>query len=151
MEIEIRGHTLSGTMFRVAGVPVHNVHVGLQVRDAPEGLVRGDAASATWRADVRTRIDDAGEVDVAGPAVHGRRGERFLYLTWGDVGVDGGFAMFRRAKLMFGDIDADLVRTAMDGGHRLVATIGLTDDFGGPRSARVHPPAVIWSVEPLAG
>ena len=39
-----------------------------------------------------------------GPAVHGKRGERFLYLTWGDVGPAGEFAMFRRAKLMFADI-----------------------------------------------
>ena len=33
------------------------------------------------------------------------RGARFIYLTWGNVGEDGSFAMFRRAKLMLADLE----------------------------------------------
>ena len=68
------------------GVPLHNVHVAVQVGKEPVGLVRGDADSARWEIEVRTVIADGG-VDLRGPAVFGKRGERFLYLTWGDVGT----------------------------------------------------------------
>ena len=61
-----------------------------------------DAASATWEFEVTSREVD-GLLDVGGPWVHGRPGARFLYLSWGAVD-DEAFAMFRRAKLMFGDI-----------------------------------------------
>ncbi|MCU1401430.1 MAG: hypothetical protein JWN62_4539 [Acidimicrobiales bacterium] len=149
MQIVIRGHDLPGRTFRVAAVPVHNVHVGIQIRDVPEQLVPADAPNATWTVDVRVKSDD-GRLDFAGPAVHGRRGERFLYLTWGDVGADGRFAMFCRAKLMLDAIDTGLVSAAQAAGRVLVATIGLTDAHGGPRGARVEPPAMRWTVESAA-
>ena len=38
MKIDIHGHHLPGRRFRHAGVPVHHVHVGVQVRAAPEDL-----------------------------------------------------------------------------------------------------------------
>ena len=78
--------------------------------------------------------------------MHGKRGERFLYLTWGDVGPGESFAMFRRAKLMLDRVDPDLVTRAERSGRALVATIDLTDDKGGPRCARVDPPALTWAL-----
>ena len=81
--------------------------------------------------------------DFRGPAVHGKRGERFVYLTWGDVAEDGTFTMFRRAKLMFADIEAGVLDQATADGV-LVASISLTDPCGGPRCARVRPPAISW-------
>ena len=145
MEIVIRGHDLPGRDFRNAGVPIHNVHVGVQVRRDPVDLVRGDATSAEWRVDVR--VDTiGGELDFKGPAVQGARGERFLYLTWGDVGESGHFAMFRRAKLMLGQVDPALVHRALAESKPLIASINLTDGYGGPRCARVGPPDLVWSV-----
>ena len=52
----------------------------------PVELVRGDADSARWEVDVRAVGADGGVV-LRGPAVHGKRGERFFYLTWGDAGA----------------------------------------------------------------
>lgn len=79
-------------------------------------------------------------------------GDRFLYLTWGDVGPDGSFAMFRRAKLMLDRIDADLVRAAERAGQPMIATVDLTDGRGGPRCARVDPPALTWGMaQPIWG
>ena len=92
------------------------------------------------------KVAEDGALDFAGPAVHGRRGERFLYLTWGDVGSDGGFALFRRAKLMLDRVDPALVRSVEDDGQPLIGEISLTDDRGGPRCARVDQPALSWSV-----
>ena len=113
--------------------------------------VRKDSRPATPRRRRGTStsalaVDEQGALDFRGPAVHGKRGERFLYLTWGDVGDDGSFEMFRRAKLMLNRIDPALVREADQGEVPLVATVELTDGRGGPRCARVDPPAITWSV-----
>ena len=143
MRIVIEGHDLPGAAFVSDGVPLRNVHVAVQVGSQPVGLVRGDAARARWEVDVRAvSVDNV--VDLRGPAVHGKRGERFFYLTWGDVGADDAFTMFRRAKLMVADIDTELLaKAALDDGL-LVATVSLTDELGCPRCARVRPPAVSW-------
>jgi hypothetical protein len=143
MRIVIEGHDLPGAEFVSNGVPLRNVHVAVQVGSKPVGLVRGDANHARWEFDVRAVTVD-GSVDLRGSAVHGKRGERFFYLTWGDVGADGSFSMFRRAKLMIGDIDPDLLAAAACQDGPLVATVSLTDERGCPRCARVRPPVITW-------
>ena len=147
VRVVIRGHHLPGRTWSAAGEAHDSVHVGLQERSDPVGLVPGDAASATWQLDVRVAPGPDGGPDFRGPAVHGKRGDRFLYLTWGNLAPDGSFTMFRRAKLMLNRVDPSLVRAAEDGGGPLVATVDLTDACGGPRCARVDPPALEWTVE----
>jgi hypothetical protein len=122
-----------------------NVHVGVQRKAEVVDRVRADAPAATWDLDVATRDVD-GLLDVGGPWVHGRPGARFLYLSWGTVEGDR-FTMFRRAKLLFGDIPTALLRAAHDGDGVLVARLGLTDEHGGPRCARVRPPELHWTLE----
>ena len=146
MRIVIEGHDLPGAEFLSEGVALHNVHVAVQIGEHPVGLVQGDAPSARWEIDVRTVVADDGAVDLRGPAVFGKKGERFLYLTWGDVGGDGSFEMFRRAKLMLDRVDPAMVRDADRRDLPLVARVELTDGRGGPRCARVDPPAIVWSV-----
>jgi hypothetical protein len=144
VKIRIEGHDLPGRRFDEADVDRDNVHVAVQVGREPHGLVPGDAASATWTIDVRTVATPDG-LDLRGPAVHGRRGERFLYLTWGQVGTDGTFEMFRRAKLMVADIDARLLEdAAAPDAPGITASVELRDARGGPRCARVRPPAIEW-------
>ena len=58
--------------------------------------------------------------------------------------LNGNFDMFRRAKLMLNRIDSTTIGTALDTGS-LVAHIDLTGGDGGPRCARVDPPAIAWS------
>ncbi len=130
MQVVLRGKRLPGM---VCGRH-RNVHVALQVRAEPEGVVRADAASAEWRTEI-TVVERDGVRDFRGPAVHGKRGERFLYLTWGEL--DGGtFTMFSRSKLMLDDTPA---------AEELAASIDLTGERGGPRIARIRPPAVQWT------
>jgi hypothetical protein len=119
-----------------------NVHVGVQCKAEVVDLVAADADAATWSFDVTSRDVD-GLLDVGGPYVHGRPGARFLYLSWGTVD-DSGFSMFRRAKLMFGDIPTAVLRVAHDQDGVLVGVLGLTDAAGGPRCARVRPPDITW-------
>lgn len=147
VRIKIQGRNLPGRRWISQGETYADVHVGVQERKIPVGLVAGDALSAVWQVDVRVTVDREGVFDFKGPAVHGQRGERFLYLTWGDVRPDGSFQMFRRAKLMLNRIDRDVVRHAEATERLLLATVELTDRCGGPRCARVDPPDLIWAVE----
>lgn len=120
-----------------------NVHVGVQLRREPAQLVRADLAETAWEINVEV-VDTDGGLDFRGPAVQGRRGDRFVYLTWGDLGPDGEFEMFRRAKLMLDRVEPTVMNAAVGAGH-LHARVDLTGDDGGPRCARVDPPAIEWS------
>lgn len=146
MRVVVEGYDLPGARFCDRdGAEFDGVHVGVQVGREPFDLVSGDAASARWELDVDVVRNRDGALDFRGPAVHGRRGERFLYLTWGRV-HDGTFDMFRRAKLMLGAVDPHLVETAADG-RSLVGTVRLTDACGGPRCARIGAPDLVWRVD----
>jgi hypothetical protein len=148
MQVSISGHNLPGRSFCSAdGSPMTNVHVGIQERRDPVELVPADAADARWIVSVDV-IERDDSFDFRGPTVQGSRGERFIYLTWGDVDRSGGFDMFRRAKLMLNRIDPAIVRSALET-NQLVATVDLTGNDGGPRCARVDPPAIQWSAVPL--
>jgi hypothetical protein len=144
MRVEINGFNLPGRSFcRPDGSVMDNVHVGIQVRGDPALLVRADEAAVRWSIELDVVHHD-GLVDFRGPVVHGKRGERFVYLTWCNV-IANHHEMFRRAKLMLNRIDPSVVESA-DATGVLVGTIDLTDDRGGPRCARVDPPALAWSV-----
>jgi hypothetical protein len=108
--------------------------------------VPGDAPSARWEVAVTVRRGDDG-LDFGGPFVRGARDDRHLGLAWGDVPGDGTLRLFRGAKLRLVDVEPGLIEAAMRPGHRLVARIRLTDANGNPVCARVHPPALTWSVE----
>jgi len=127
LRIRVVGDNLPGRRF----ADQSDVHVGMQIdRDVPDP-VPGDADVAVFEVTV-TLTDDR---DFRGKAVHGRRGGRFLYLSWGDLS-SGQFAMFRRAKLHLSAIPAgELTGGAVEG------RLGLTDGTGGPLCASVRPPA----------
>jgi hypothetical protein len=118
-----------------------NVHVAVQRRAKPDelvGLVPGDAPSAEW-----TLECDVSGTDIKGKYVQGRPGDRFIYLSWGDVDDAGTFHMFRRAKLMLDAVDAKTLRAAQRTGE-LVARLGLSDACGQPLCAAVRPPQIEW-------
>ena len=113
-----------------------SVHVGVQRGKEVIDLVRGDAAQAVFEFDVEVR-----EGKFSGPYVHGSHGERFVYLSWGEVAY-GHFNMFRRAKLQLDSLDPD----ACDG-HTVEGRLGLIDPKGHPLCASVRPPKIAWTVE----
>jgi hypothetical protein len=119
-----------------AGETYENVHVGVQRKQDPVDLIPGDKPTPTWtfRIDVRPPVD--GAPDFGGPYVHGRRGERFLYLTWGTVAGEV-FHMFRRAKLVFADCPDEALADALDQGG-LHIRVRMRDGKGNPRCARVR-------------
>jgi hypothetical protein len=135
MQIVVEGHDLPGRP---------DVLVGMQVGKEVVGLVPATAATVRWAVDVEVVTTADGGVDVRGSAVHGRRGDRFLYLSWGTRTGEAGFTMFRRAKLMLDAVDPRTLEAAAGGGG-LVATLGLTAADGSPRCAAVRPPNITWS------
>jgi hypothetical protein len=124
----------------------HNIHVAVQRRSKREellGLTPGDAPSATWTLEATPTATEAG-TDLKGPYIQGPPGGRFIYLSWGVVGDDQAFALFRRAKLWLGAVPADVLDAAVRQGT-LVGRLGLTDAKGWPRCAAVRPPVIDWS------
>jgi hypothetical protein len=121
----------------------HEVMVGVQRRGRPAEILDPqpwDALRVHWVFEATLNPET---LDLRGPYVEGRPGQRFVYLSWGESsGSD--FAMFRRAKLMLDAVGADTLRAAAGTGT-LVARLKLTDRCGGPLCAAVRPPAVTWS------
>ena len=141
---------MGGGTIRIVGTPMpgatcgpsndrpdgyRNVHVGVQRGNDVEQLVRGDATKAAFEVPVDVRNGR-----LAGPYVHGRGDERFLYLSWGEV-VGDDFRMFRRAKLHVSHLDVDEVD-----GHLVEGRLSLVDGHGHPVCASVRPPAIEWTV-----
>ena len=148
MKLTVIGTNLPGKTFcQPDGSTLENVCVGIQEGRDAVGLLAGDADSARWETEIRAVTADDGAVDFRGPAVHGVRGERFVYLTWGNLAAGGTFTMFRRAKLMLNRIEPDVVSRAVADDRGLVCTVNLTDGRGGPRCARVDPPAISWTLD----
>ncbi|MFD3517862.1 DUF5990 family protein [Streptomyces sp. NPDC058657] len=135
LTVRIIGTDLPGRAFE----EFRDVHVAVQRGREPYHPVPGDAAGARWDLPVQVVTGRDGEPDFRGPFVQGRPGERFFYLTWGELPKGGEFAMFRRAKVFFADLPAGLLA-----GGTAVGRFGLTDDRGGPLCAAVRPPRITW-------
>ena len=122
------------------------IHVAVQRRgrrDELLGLHPGDAPRAEWTLEC-TAARTEGGVDLSGPHIQGRRGERFIYLSWGTVDAAGTFTLFRRAKLLLEAIPRETLEAAAGSGV-LVGRLGLTDAKGNPLCARVVPPRIEWT------
>ena len=147
VQIRIEGSDLPGRSCAASpGFPGYeNIHVGVQRRNRPDellGMCPGDAPSAVWSLDCDVAQTPDG-IDFKGPYIQGRPRERFIYLSWGAVDDDGGFTMFRRAKIWLDACNLEVVAAAQQSGT-LVARLGLTDAKGHPVCAAVRPPRVEW-------
>lgn len=144
MTVVVEGFDMPGRSCAPAGAPgdYQNVHVGVQRGREVVDLVPGDAPAAIWTLPVVVK-HPAGGSDFTGPFVHGRPGDRFVYLSWGEVEEDR-FQMFRRAKLHFADAPPEVLATAARDGA-LRCRVRMTDASGNPRCARVRPPDAVWT------
>jgi hypothetical protein len=139
LSVRIIGTDSPGT--RCAGH--ERVHVGVQRGDEVVGIIPARAESTAFELSVQV-VGDAHGIDFRGPYVHGRRGARFLYLSWGELDDQGNFHMFRRAKLDLTSLPPELVNQAAVGGAGVEGVLSLTDPKGGPVCASVRPPALRW-------
>jgi hypothetical protein len=135
LTLRITGRELPGS----ACGEYRHIHVGIQRGREPDQLVPADAAEAVFEVPVEAVTAPEGATDFRGPYVQGRRGERFFYLTWGELPPGGSFEMFRRAKFFL----EDLPEEALCGGT-VETVLGLTDCHGMPLCAAVRPPRITW-------
>ena len=75
--------------------------LSLGLQSGRDDIVHGIALEDGMRFEVSVGVKRgrAGDPDFTGPLVHGRPGERFLYLSWGHATDDSEHDMFRRLKL----------------------------------------------------
>jgi len=147
VDVRIVGSNLPGRTFDDAphdGCVHSNVHVGVQCRREVVEMVPGDAPTAEWTFPVSV-VSTGGDVDFRGPHVQGKRGDRFIYLSWGTVDDQGTFEMFRRSKLMFAAVPGDVLDAANQPGRVLVGALELTAADGSPVCAAVRPPKISWT------
>jgi len=113
-----------------------DIRVELQTKDGHEaGLPAGkDALAWTTLVTVKTGAD--GHPDFAGPAVHGKKGERFFYLSWSSDRF-GHREMFRRLKVQLRDLTAAQIAKAVKADATLVARVHAVAKDGGPACASV--------------
>lgn len=123
----------------------HNIHVGIQRRNKRDewiGLTSGDDPAPMWVLECTATPTDRG-VDVRGPYVQGPPAGRFIYLSWVHGGDDR-FRLFRRAKLWFDGVTADVMAEAVEC-EVLTGRLGLTDSKGNPTCTAGRPPTITWS------
>lgn len=138
LNVRIIGERLPGRVFGEHG----NVHVGVQRGQEVVQIQPAEGSSVKFSFGIVLRELEDGGLDFRSPFVHGKPGDRFFYLSWGDVVDDGTFTMFRRAKLMLAALPQGMV-TAKTGS--IEGYLSLTDAKGGPLCAAVRPPAINWS------
>ena len=116
----------------------------MQTKDSHEAGSSAGRNAVKWRTEITAKTAADGSIDFVGSAVHGKRGERFFYLSWSGV-RNGHREMFRRIKIHLREVTAaDLGQVAKTGGT-LVARVNAVAKDGGPACASV-PILGGWSV-----
>ncbi|MGI9614702.1 MAG: DUF5990 family protein [Acidimicrobiales bacterium] len=141
-----RGAAISVVLFAVDPPfkPEHGVAFGLQHKRGEVDPVPATSTSA-FEFQLEIFSNDAGTFDFRGDYVNGRRGDRFVYLSWGVPGEAEPFVMFARAKIKLGDIPTELLQAAVKKGTDLECRLEATNAKGQPASGTIRPPAVGWA------
>ena len=124
---------------------LQDIRVDLQTKKGHEAGLTESPSSIAWETKLVVKTDAAGVTDFSGPAVHGKRGERFFYLSWSGESA-GRRAMFRRAKIHLRDLTAAQIAKAGKTGQMLEARIHAVAKDGGPACASVPILGGGWSV-----
>lgn len=113
-----------------------NILVTLQTKDGfAAGTSHGDDA-LVWTTEITVKPSADGTPDFAGPAVQGKRGERFFYLSWSGEWA-GHREMFRRLKFHLRDLTPAQLDRARKSGGTLEARVHAVAKDGGPACASV--------------
>jgi len=124
---------------------VGNLSVGLQ--SGKSDIVRGIPTEGGVRFDVevRVKVGKDGGPDFGGPLVHGRVGDRFLYLSWGEVTAKSDHQMFRRLKLYLSPVarkgwsSPGIAWEQIERGEPLVVSVSGADGCDGSPSCGTVP------------
>lgn len=129
-----------------------NIRVELQTRDGHEPGRPAPEQGQQWITSVTVKRLTEGTLDFAGPAVHGKRGERFFYLSWS--GEAGGVRVrFRRLKIHLREVKLAQWTAALRPGAKalLQARVHAVAKDGGPACASVPLLDGGWTIHPSEG
>jgi len=122
------------------------IRVELQTKDGHEPGQPAGHNTLAFATEIVVKPGAGGAVDFSGPAVHGKRGERFFYLSWSGE-KSGKRDMFRRIKIHLRDVSPTQLALASRNGGVLVARVHAVACDGGPACASVPLLGGSWSVE----
>ena len=120
------------------------VYLGIQKGKEVIETIPGDARKAVFQPTFRVKRLEDGTADFFGPFAQGKRGERFVYLSWGVCAREGEFRMFRRAKIQLSHLTWKTVQAHITAARPIVARLTLTDCKGCPLCATVKEPHIRW-------
>lgn len=129
----------------------HGVLFGLQAGREVDDPVPAVTTTVFTTTLFITEVEVAGqraEVDVKGEHVHGKRGDRFLYIAWGLADPAEPFVMFARAKVKLAAIPSDMLDLAMQQGVALVGKFRATNAKGEPATGTIKSADLAWYLEP---
>jgi len=120
------------------------IYLGVQqkkeiVMDTPTTI-----ASKDFIVPIQVKPAKDGQPNFLGDFVHGKVGDRFLYLVWyrkNGVHKEG----FRRAKIKLAPIIWEYIEKAIQFNKPIEAKINLTDNKGGPVCATLKPTNIEWA------
>ncbi len=127
-----------------------NIRVEMQTRDGHEAGGPAAGQGHQWTTQVVVKHLEDGALDFSGPTVHGKRGERFFYLSWS--GESGGVrVMFRRLKIHLRDVKPAQWSAVLRPGVRklLQARVHAVAKDGGPACASVPLLDGGWTLHPI--
>ena len=113
-----------------------NIRVELQTKDGHEAGTPAGRDALAWTTEITVTPGPGGAPDFAGPAVHGKRGERFFYLSWSSERA-AQCERFRRIKIHLRDLTAAQVAKAAKTHGTLMARVHAVAKDGGPACASV--------------
>lgn len=112
-----------------------DLSVGMQKR---QDVVEEHPAVGT---DIEWSID--GQVvdgEPKGPWIHGKKGDRFLYLVYVRTADGGATTREARAKLLFRDAPNDLIEDGVD----VIVTVSIAHEKYDYASGSIRPPQIRW-------
>ncbi len=122
-----------------------NLLVTLQTKDGFALPTPAGKDALAWTTEITVKTDAEGQPDFSGLAVHGKRGERFFYLSWSGERA-GVREMFRRIKVHLRDLTAVQAARAQKSGGTLEARVHAVAKDGGPACASVSLVGGGWTV-----
>jgi hypothetical protein len=122
------------------------VYLGIQKGRQVIETTRADVEKAVFQPTFRVKRFADESVDFLGPFAQGKRGQRFIYLSWGVLVQGGEFRMFRRAKIQLSHLTWKTVEAHLTAAQPIVARLTLTDSEGCPLCATVKAPNIHWDL-----
>lgn len=91
----------------------------------------------TFDVPVKVTTGPDGALRLAGPAIQGPTGDKFIYLNWGVCAGQTDTDMVRRAKIRFTGLTSAMIEAVLAGGGKLETGIAGRDKHGAPACATV--------------